>query len=246
VGCFVGVGIDEYEVLEALGYAVAEVGVVGQRLSPVCEGGAVVECDGGRGSGCVGVVGCQSPLTCWCCCGLDMVGLRVNCCGCQRKKGEILCTEVVSRCAGSGASQLLLIVDTCHAEVGVADAARVASALLAEFPPGDERVWFGIVVSCRAGQTARDGAFGALLERLLTEGPRSADMRRRWSRHNRLIFGDDLGAALLEDWDDEDQAPDFVSRGRRWFMVPNPLWEPDAPEQVVEQFVVGRPRRRHR
>jgi hypothetical protein len=86
---------------------------------------------------------------------------------------------------------------------------------------------------------ARDGAFGELLGRLLIEGPRDADMRRRWSRHNRLITGDDLGAALIEDWADENQRPDFVSRGRRWFMLPNPLWEPDAPEQVVEHLLLA-------
>jgi hypothetical protein len=154
--------------------------------------------------------------------------------------GEVEASEVVRRCVRSGAAQLLFMIDACHAGQGVADASRVASALLAEYPPEGERVWFGIVVSCRAIEQARDGAFGAVLQRLLSEGPRSADMRRRWSRHNRLIFGDDLGAALVEDWHDQDQQPEFVSRGgRRRFMVPNPLWEPDAPEQVVEHLLLA-------
>jgi hypothetical protein len=155
----------------------------------------------------------------------------------RTKRGEILATEVITRCVESGASQLLLLIDCCHAGQAMADVHRAAKALLTEFPPKSDRVWLGIIVSCRAGETARDGAFGHLLQRLLTEGPRSVEMRRRWSRHNRLIFGDDLGAALIEEWDDPDQQPMYLADGRRWFMVPNPLWDPDAPDEVVAHLL---------
>ncbi len=33
--------------------------------------------------------------------------------------------------------------------------------------------------------------------------------------------------------------PRFVSDGCRWFMLPNPLWEPDAPEEVVEHLLLA-------
>ncbi|MCV7169077.1 tetratricopeptide repeat protein [Mycobacterium manitobense] len=157
----------------------------------------------------------------------------------QAKTGEVLATEVVSRCAESGAAQLLLLIDCCNAGQGLEDATRVASSLLAEYPPESKRVWFGIVVSCRAGDDARDGAFGSLLERLLTAGPRSPEMQRRWSHQNQWIFGDDLGAAIVEEWEDEDQIPQFRSQGRRFSMLPNPLWAPDTPEQVVEHLLLA-------
>jgi hypothetical protein len=103
-------------------------------------------------------------------------------------------------------------VDTCQAGAGVAEAAEVASALWEEVPPDAEHVWFGIMVSCSAADIgARDGAFGKNLTRLLRDGPQSADMRRRWSRHNRLIRGDDLGQALL---DQGGSAPGFPASGQ--------------------------------
>ncbi len=111
------------------------------------------------------------------------------------------------------ANQLLFIVDTCQAGAGVAEAGEVASALREERPPNAEHVWFGILVSCSATDIgARDGAFGESLLRLFREGPRSPDMRRRWSKHDRWIRSDDLGQAVLEDWTGEDQHPDFLRR----------------------------------
>ena len=138
------------------------------------------------------------------------------------------------------ANQLLFIVDTCQAGAGVAEAGEVASALLEELPPNAEHVWFGILVSCSATDIgARDGAFGESLLRLFREGPRSPDMRRRWSKHDRWIRGDDLGQAVLEDWTGEDQRPDFLRRGRAWYMLRNPLWDQGAPEEVVEHLLLA-------
>ena len=116
------------------------------------------------------------------------------------------------------ANQLLFIVDTCPG-AGVAEAGEVASALREERPPNAEHVWFGILVSCSATDIgARDGAFGESLLRLFREGPRSPDMRRRWSKHDRWIRGEDLGQAVLEDWTGEDQRPDFLRGGRVWVL----------------------------
>src|SRR5262249_57041684 len=121
--------------------------------------------------------------------------------GLRTGRGEIDAAEVIFQCVESGANQLLFIVDACQAGAGVHEASVIASALLEDLGATSDHAWFGILVSCsRADIGARDGAFGEALLELLTDGPRSPDMRRRWSRHNRLIRGDDLGQALLEDW----------------------------------------------
>ncbi|WP_433291571.1 tetratricopeptide repeat protein [Pseudonocardia sp. CA-142604] len=155
--------------------------------------------------------------------------------------GEVSVVEVIKRCVRSGANQLLFVLDTCFAGGGIPDAAEVAAALLEEIPPNAEHVWFGVLVSCAARdpEGAKDGAFGAVLMRLLERGPRSPDMQRRWSRHDRMIRGEDLGQALLEEWTEEDQRPDFLRRGSAWYMLPNPLWDEGAPEVVVEHLLLA-------
>jgi tetratricopeptide (TPR) repeat protein len=241
VNRFVGVAIDEYEAADLqLDYAVAEVHAVARLLTPNFAGQPIcnaTEDEVRRHLKALADERATALVLVWSGHGRAEGGqllLRT-----RESAGELEATEVIRHCVRSGAAQLLFLIDSCHAGQAVVDAARVASELLAEYPPDKERVWFGIVVSCRAAEQARDGAFGALLQRLLSEGPRSADMRRRWSRHNRWISGDDLGAALLEDWEDEDQHLDFVSRGRRWMMIPNPLWDPGAPDQVVEHLLLA-------
>ena len=71
--------------------------------------------------------------------------------------------------------------------------------------------------------------------RLLTAGPRDPRARvQRWSQHNRLIRGEDLGDAIVDpkEWPvDIDQRPLFLRYGPSGDMIPNPLWEPTAPEQ---------------
>jgi hypothetical protein len=59
---------------------------------------------------------------------------------------------------------------------------------------------------------------------------------RRWSRYNRLIFGEDLGQALLEEWTGEER-PDFLRHGKSWYLLPNPLFDEGAPEEVVEHLL---------
>ena len=79
--------------------------------------------------------------------------------------------------------------------------------------------------------------------RLLTAGPRDPRARvQRWSQHNRLIRGEDLGDAIVDpkEWPvDIDQRPLFLRYGPSGDMIPNPLWEPTAPEQVVEHLLIA-------
>ncbi len=239
---FVGVGIDAYESHEPLRHAVAEVTAVAEILGAEFAGEPLLDPDDalvreyleavpdGLGSGALVLLWCGHGVH-----SRSKLWLPTRNAG-----GKISAAEVIDWCAEAKAAQQLYIVDTCQAGAGVAEVSAVASALLEELAPHTEHAWFGVLVSCSASDIgARDGVFGALLLELLRNGPRSADMRRRWSKHNRLIRGDDLGLALLEDWTGEDQRPDFLGRGSALQILPNPLWDPGAPEEVVEHLLLA-------
>ena len=241
-GRFVGVGIDTYEGHGPLEHAVAEVTAVAEALSGEFVGEPLLDADEAQirehlkaVSGCVAS---GSLVLLWCGHGVAS-GTRLLL-QTSDDRGKVNAADVIAECTQSGANQLLFIIDTCQAGTGVAEASVVASALLEELPRDAEHVWFGILVSCSTGDIgARDGVFGDVLLRLLQDGPRSPKMQLRWSRYNRLICGEDLGQAVLEAWTSEDQRPDFLRRGSSWYMLPNPLWDAGAPEEVVEHLLLA-------
>jgi tetratricopeptide (TPR) repeat protein len=149
----------------------------------------------------------------------------------------VLAAEVVGRCAQVGAGQVLVILDTCFSGGAVPSATEVAAAVLAAQPPDSDRLWVGVVASCQGVETATDGVFGERLRRLLEKGPNSAHEQRRWSVRNQYIRGEDLGSALLEDWDTDVQRPVFRREGNAWWMLPNPRFDPGAAEEVVEHLL---------
>ncbi|WP_328995989.1 tetratricopeptide repeat protein [Kribbella sp. NBC_01245] len=147
--------------------------------------------------------------------------------------------EVAGKCAQSGAGQLLVVLDACFSGQGVPSATDVASAVMASRPPDSTHVWVGVLASCLPSETAIDGLFGEQLRRLLKDGPTSPHQRRRWSVHNEFVQGEDLGAALVAEWDAEVQQPVFRREGSAWWMFPNPLFDPGAPEVVVEHLLLA-------
>ena len=98
-------------------------------------------------------------------------------------------------------------------------------------------MWVGVLASCLDVETARDGLFGQRLRELLAHGPRTPELRVRWSPHSRYVRGDDVCDAVLKEWDSDVQTPDFSSRGSAWWVFPNPLYNEGAPEQVVEHLL---------
>ncbi len=239
-GRFVGIGIDVYEGHPRLEHAVAEVTAVAEALSGEFAGEPLLDANEAKiREHLKAVSGCAargSLVLLWCGHGVAS-GTRLLL-QTSDDRGKVNAADVIAECTQSGANQLLFIIDTCQAGTGVAEASVVASALLEELPHDAEHVWFGILVSCSKDDIgARDGAFGAALLQLLRDGPRSPDKQVRWSRHNRLISGEDLGQAILEDWTGEDQHPDFLRRGSSSYMLPNPLWDEGAPEEVVEHLL---------
>ena len=92
---------------------------------------------------------------------------------------------VASVAVRAGATQVLLIFDTCFS--GGADLPVLARAdkwfSEQEGPPG--KVWLGVLASAMDWQKARDDLFGPRLARLLREGPAAEELRLRgWSAHN--------------------------------------------------------------
>jgi len=145
-------------------------------------------------------------------------------------------SDLVAPCAASGANQLLFVVDTCFSGAAVA-AGDVAARIMRIKPPRGEYMWVGVLASCLELETARDGLFGLRLRDVLTNGPKTPELRVRWSSHNRFVRGDDVCDAILKDWDSDVQSPDFSSRGSAWWVFPNPLYNAEAPEQVVEHLL---------
>ena len=145
--------------------------------------------------------------------------------------------EVAGFCAQSGASQLLLVFDTCYSGAA-ADAARAAvSRVLAAQPPDARCVWLGVLTRVCRWRPRRTGcsALGSfscsardrLMMRLVGDGLSTTEFLR----------GDDLCHALVSEWDTELQQPQYDSRGAAWWLLPNPLFEPEAPAEVVAHLV---------
>jgi len=139
--------------------------------------------------------------------------------------------------ARTGAAQLLLLIDTCHSGSAAVDVAKVIDAVQAADLDRTHR-WMGIVASCQDYERAVDGALTQKLLELLENGPRRPELRVRWSSYQAGLRGDDLIDALVKEWgEDERQLPKAISGGDPWLVLPNPLFNPDAREQVVEHLL---------
>jgi hypothetical protein len=152
-------------------------------------------------------------------------------------------SDVAAPCAESGASQLLLIVDTCFSGKAVA-AGEVATRIMQQSPPEAEHVWVGVLTSCLPEEVARDGLFAERLAGMLESGPEPGPGTRallvqRWSPQSQYIRGDDLCDAILKTWATSAHTPDFRSHGSAWWMFPNPRYDPGAPERVVEHLLLA-------
>jgi hypothetical protein len=130
--------------------------------------------------------------------------------------------EVVGPCSESGASQLLVVLDTCYSGGGVAAATDVATAVMALRPPEGQYVWVGVLASCLPWETARDGEFGRRLRTMIADGPAAVELRRPWSAHNEFLRGDHVCDAVLREWDSDVQRPVFRSDGVADWLLPNP------------------------
>lgn len=138
--------------------------------------------------------------------------------------------------ARPGASQLLLLLDTCQSGAAVVDMARVVDAVQRKRIDREHR-WVGIVASCQDYERAVDGALARKLLDLLEHGPADRVLRMRWSSYQAGLRGDDLIDALVKEWEQDRQVPKVLSFGDPWLIMPNPIFRPGAPEAVVEHLL---------
>lgn len=153
----------------------------------------------------------------------------------------ISAATLAGRAALSGASQILLVLDTCFSGQAVTEVLAAANRVQDELPALESGRWMGVVASTQAWDPANDGLFGAHLLRLLRHGPRDARVRLRWSEQNEWVVGDDVIATIVDDWQHPaSQAPTRGTRGRASkALIRNPLWTPEAGDQIVEHLLLA-------
>lgn len=152
--------------------------------------------------------------------------------------------QLAGPCSLSGASQILLIIDTCHSGAAL-NVSILVHELFAAYPTMGEANWVGVLTSCASNERARQQSLGPRLKELLTSGPEpdaahADELWRRWSPRNRLIRGDDLGDAVQKEWDPTKLAkPLFSQVGDPRPMIRNPLWSEDSQPVIVQDLFDG-------
>jgi tetratricopeptide (TPR) repeat protein len=152
---------------------------------------------------------------------------------------QVTSSAMVKAALRSGASQILVLLDTCFAEAGAMEAMALARRIEESLPSDGAQRWIGILPAALAYETARDGVFGAQLLQLLREGPTDPALRLRWSAHNAGIRGDDVIDCLVKQWRSLDQTLVPLMRGNAGVMLPNPRYDRMARDVVVEQLLVA-------
>ncbi|MFD4676127.1 hypothetical protein ACFWNN_40825 [Lentzea sp. NPDC058450] len=144
--------------------------------------------------------------------------------------------ELGEYAARTGASQVLVVLDTCYSGRGVPAALVTVDAVLAG-RADLSGTWFGVVASARGDEPSRSGAMARELARLLTEGPADPEHRLIWSPYRPMIGGDHLLSALVKEWGEDRHTPIPGSIGDPRPMLRNPLHRPKAPHAVVEHLL---------
>ncbi|MFD5798061.1 tetratricopeptide repeat protein [Streptomyces diastatochromogenes] len=151
--------------------------------------------------------------------------------------------EFARRALESGADQILVLLDTCHAGAGARAAVQEALNTMAEQTlPAPRRAWLGALAACQEDEEA-EGGRGVLLEtvlRTLRHGPtQEGRYRHEWSVRNKGVSGHTLALAVMADWSEDGQVPVLASAGRPEPVFRNPLWRPRAGEALVEHLVLA-------
>ncbi|MFF3674866.1 AAA family ATPase [Streptomyces sp. NPDC002120] len=140
----------------------------------------------------------------------------------------------------SGADQVLIVIDACHAGSAITEVLQTASNKLSSLtlPPG-RASWLGVVASGHSSQRAP--CSGTLLEvvtRVLREGPSAPEYHHEWSRRNGQVTGAAVMRAVLAQWShDSGQRPVVASIGEDRPMFGNPLRRIATGPELAEHLV---------
>ncbi|WP_078344765.1 tetratricopeptide repeat protein [Mycobacteroides chelonae] len=158
--------------------------------------------------------------------------------------GGFAASEIAGKASATGASQILMIVDTCYAGRALALPNKVLRDLR-ECPPAGTLSWCGVLVACGVDEVVPQGSLAEVMQRLLRQGPRPGnshidqDLRRLWSERNRLIDGDVFCKTVIRELQTSGvlHNPDRASAGFALPMIQNPLWRPAAAPATVQEVL---------
>lgn len=152
--------------------------------------------------------------------------------------GAVFMAERLGQLAArTGASRILVVLDTCHSGGGVHLALSLADAVLSGRADASH-TWFGVIASARVDEPARTGAMARDLIRLLTDGPRTEEMLIRWSPYREGVPGVDLMIALGSEWSERRHDQHSGQLGTNLeALIRNPRHLPRAPHRVVEHLL---------
>jgi tetratricopeptide (TPR) repeat protein len=145
---------------------------------------------------------------------------------------------LAERAAKSGASQILILLDTCYSGAGTLDALAVVTRALHKHP-AKTRDWAGVLASCGEHERAVEGALVAKLLSLLTNGPADPILRLRWSTYQADLRGDDLVDAVVREWDEDRQTLSWYHSGDAQGLIRNPLFHPRAQDRIAEHLLTA-------
>lgn len=143
--------------------------------------------------------------------------------------------------ANTGADQILVVLDTCHAAAGILPTLEAVQSVT-EAAMKAEEVWVGVLATSQSYGRARDGELLSQLTELVLNGPRTAEERSTvWGPYNRFIRGDEFLHTLAAEWPmaDPKQTLQPATIGKARNFIPNPCWAESAPEEVVAHLLLA-------
>ncbi|WP_228901422.1 caspase family protein [Streptomyces sp. DH1] len=152
---------------------------------------------------------------------------------CRNSRRNRVSTTLASReladlLADTQVGHVLLLLDTCYAELGAAEIANVTGQLVDYRPPGADGLW--LVASARSRGLAYDHAFVAALEAAVHAG--TAGMRQRYLDIPTVI--DQVNDHFREHRPDQCASYHAVSGRAVPPFLPNPKYRPDLPDETMD------------
>ncbi|MGW1793144.1 caspase family protein [Streptomyces tubercidicus] len=152
---------------------------------------------------------------------------------CRNSRHDRVSTTLASReladlLADTQVGHVLLLIDTCHAELGAAEIANVTGQLVDYRPPGADGLW--LVASARSRELAYDHAFVTALETAVRAG--TAGMRQRYLDIPTVT--DQVNDHFREHRQDQCASYHVMSGRAVPPFLPNPKYRPGLPDDAMD------------